>query len=476
MKIGIVVIGASGYMGKTGLNAIYELKKELRIEGHRRKIEVLAAIDVEYSKFDEIIEVIKNYEETYDTPPIHVLLQNALITVCGHFYINDGQFPIIFYDASPASIHFDNYNFINEFSYDGLDKSNLIYFGEKPFILDPVQYNAFDEERNNNVYCDFIELKNPAFEETIKYIEENDLKIKNMTLWRAGPTGIKKFVNEDRDGVQGGALEDKSLHDLSISVGLIGSDKIRDYEISNEKAHCFILPEWSDINNEEDRCFLSASNKKIEFNKNIEERFNLPADGFSTFSVLWKLNSGEQIQSNYIFSWLGLVGNECEEEIIAKIESYGLNFYEKFLARNVKSNQAFQYTEEEIRLGIIECTDNQGKDVVLICNFLPKHTLSRFVCVFEDCKLSFIYTESDIGDYSAIKYSSMKRMFKDIIDKIQDNENNSKDFGEKPILIVHDILLKVRNSIFDHEYSIESEYDKLLDIYEKKAKLKRTPN
>ena len=76
------------------------------------------------------------------------------------------------------------------------------------------------------VFCDFIELVNPVFETVRGFVAENSLSIQELWLWRAGSSAIKKAVVCDRDGVMGGAVEDKALHDFSISVGLLGPGQI----------------------------------------------------------------------------------------------------------------------------------------------------------------------------------------------------------------------------------------------------------
>ena len=55
-----------------------------------------------------------------------------------------------------------------------------------------------------------------------QYLAEERLQVERLWMWRAGSGGLRKALRADREVVFGGALEDKALHDFSITLGWLG--------------------------------------------------------------------------------------------------------------------------------------------------------------------------------------------------------------------------------------------------------------
>lgn len=484
MLVGVLIVGAGGYMSGNILPAIYQFKNKLPKE-QRNDLHIIALVEPDFSKYDNIRSITKQVSSKDErAPALLEYLLDSLDIVAGYYYKTGYEYPIIIYDASPNRYHFSNYELIYNYSKDSLVKKMLIYFGEKPFLLDPMELRAFSRSSINNVFCDFIETKNPVFLRTKEYLIANSLKIKKLILWRAGSSGIKKFVKTDREGVEGGALEDKSLHDFSITIGLIGPENIKGSEIISLETTHFLLPRADDPakilskakDKSEEKKFLSTTNKNVKFNIDIHRRHSLPADGFTHMEVLWELIDGQKIDAEYLFSWIGLTGNYYEEKIRQRIRECGLDkddFAELFIGRNTTPIKELNvsYNVEEVRIGIIECIDSEGHDVVLICNFLPKYGLRRVIYSYNDKKgLTTVFNEGDPKYYDLVKQNNLEEIFGEIYQWCQ-KEDAGRYINKKVIILTHDLLIKARNRVFKANYNEDEEYKKLIEHYRKMVQI-----
>jgi hypothetical protein len=371
MVVGIIVCGA-GYMGRENFLEgslpllIPELKKSRISCNYVYVIEPDKKTRKNLEKYNKGLDF-----EDYGTFSTHLELFD---------YIERNQIIkklnfLLFYDASPTSGHYDNMSVLSSFSKKyGIESA---YLGEKPLCADVTGIKDMNRLPYELIFCELIEMVNPVFLKVKDYIENKNLEILELYFWRAGSSALKKVIGTDRAGIQGGALLDKSPHDFSISVGLLGVDSIDDKEvepnlepppdkvgpenpikpiklsfIEDVKANIHYFSIHQDFFVQKKRCFLDARNYPLyeeEFNKFLKEwkigpkPLIMPADGLFSCSFNWKIKDNRKIKATYLFSWIGVVSNIEERKFISEEEI----FIKKFKKFGLESKMWLDYQYQE---------------------------------------------------------------------------------------------------------------------------------
>jgi len=475
-NIGLIVCGA-GYMGKTNF---LEGAFPSLVSMFKQNCIRLYVIEPDEVSRKEVSKLFKDYASKYKhLDHCKVYATNKLL----YEYLERENILtkldlLLFYDSSPTDYHYTYLSeFFEEVSYN-LNIKTRIYLGEKPLCADVTSLNDINDAPHELVFCDLIEMVNPTFINTKEYIEKQKLDIIELNFWRAGSFAIEKLLNpNNRGGVQGGALLDKSPHDFSISVGLLGMDNIHGespeifIHSDNEKVdigsgNCIQPMEVPYIENTEakyinfsihpssysgkdEKCILNALNEKLfqdEFNnfpsdwKKGPMPKKMPADGMLSCSFDWKLKNGNLVRSNYLFSWVGVI-SEIEKGVFNKEENYFIELLKKFNLDHTKwidyqvSHKANiehqkllnkRFPIEDVRIGIIKVRDNNGTESYIVCNFLVSKSgsdIKRFAYHydFEGKSIGTIYEDQSLleteKNYTDIKQGSLADIFTKIIFK-----------------------------------------------------------
>lgn len=470
--IGLVILGAGGYMAEdNALSCLPQVRKTLHDLGVH--VEVIIAADPDFyntRKPDVALTKRKRMREyLFRMNPFSLELNAdlAIFEIMEDYLEPVQKFPkkIIFYDASPTNKHHQNLSRILN-----CENDNFFYFGEKPIFTDPVNLYGIEGIASTlPIFCDFIETSNPAVEAVSQYILENDLRVTDLKFWRAGSSGIKHIIGHEQQGVQGGAILDKAVHDLAITMKLLGATRVRNIEISESE----ILSLVPKINLDSgDIEILNCLNRfdpvsKLNFDIRSDKRgsrHNLPADGMSSMKIDWTLDNGDVISSEYLFSWIGCTGWK-ENDWLFEQESLFVDLLEnmKYTRENWlmqavhKSNKApLACSETQCRVMIVEANDRFGNCYKIFSNLImvePKDDDSS-VKLERWAKIHVIKTngeteEFDLDVENAATYREQKRndltsVFCSVIGNCAEIDR-AESVGPLATYLVHRAMLEARD-------------------------------
>lgn len=323
--------------------------------------------------------------------------------------------PILIYDATPSNIHKDNLAIIHEYLY--YFKNRIYYFGEKPLLIDKDELKLLKESQIH-IWVNFIELysdvflnlceflKNPKSYENNNSIEfPKELKVKKIESYRLSNIACQKLFLNKRGGIMGGSLEDKMVHDLSLSFGILYNifnyifDSSNKSNSSNEfkinKAEILTFMPYDDSSIEYEKpifatCWPQKDESKISSTEIIghnkwlwPNKITETTSDASFFAEIdWKFKLKKNIQNigiKYISSWIGLLDAPEVKRIIENIN-------ENFIYRKMFSIDPLRlFFEEEARIWYIECegefeSENkkkkngkiEEKKHSIYCNFLKR--------------------------------------------------------------------------------------------------------
>jgi hypothetical protein len=411
VEIDFVVVGACGYMGSNALNreALPELVSTLGNTGIECRLHI--AVDRQFIK-QSMQERFRQWlhEQTIQSTR-DVLLKSDFADALT--FIRPDRKTIVYHAAPPQfRLRHAQLLAVNDFN-------NVYFFGEKPFgfsqehLTHPMNDATALTTSNlpdRLVFCNFIETENEVFIAAKKYLRDNKCRIRELSFWRAGASGLKHAIQAERLGVSGGALLDKAPHDLALTVALLDS-QIESFEVSNAHIERFALgfmPEKNSSDVSPLPWLLDVNNHQVlELNCNPVSA-QLTADGITNLSINWRLagdRAGQEVQANYLVSWLGYTGARfgrttgtcAEQEFIRNLESFGVA-REQWLMQcpggwgpikdwgvpPVNANYCTSHSlthSDQVRIAIIRCDDR-----TVICNFFRDGDNERapFLLVHQD--------------------------------------------------------------------------------------------
>jgi predicted dehydrogenase len=512
-KVNYVICGAFGYMGSSGLNGIRLLLPILREIGITANL--IALIDVGLdaesegasARYAKQLKSIREFcKASFPTSPI----------ICGELgefgnmiemikRSDDSNHPIIVYDATPVNVHFDTLNYVSKLRENGV---NIHYFGEKPLFTDPAEIRRAKNLSDNGFefFCDFIETKNLttlAIKDFLKCDEE--FVPDEIWLWRAGSSGVKKFIGADRPGVAGGAHMDKMPHDLSITVSLLGAENIESWQVANASIDYVCL--GGNATDETTDTILNSTNASVanlEFD--FEQRSRLPADATSSFDVVWKLKNERQVTAHYASSWIGVLSGlpgikkipAAEREVVGLLEKAGF-IPQEWLNEKAERGPVLEWgmppsykgvvSETEWKHDFIErqariCVVRSGERY-LFGNFYHKHSragdqgaedlagrwlyevdmatkVRKKIPIYEDM------SEDKEREYFEVKGTDFTRLLASVTRAILSG-TNEPDVGSPASLIVHSVLLEaydqVMSNLKSQKCSINGMIEEVAPIY-----------
>jgi len=483
----IIGIGKMGGIVFRALPAIFEslLKEEINIDN-------LYIIDADDKKLEKLQFYSEEFKYSFNIKNKKIFFSSIRSLINEEFKEKNKNDFIFIYDSSPTPIHSENISYFNL----NLESFKHVYYlCEKPITSDKgylclLQGYINSSSKNFEVCTSLPEIYNPAYMTLKKYIDENNCKIKHLSFFRFSSMGFDKiFTRNKRQGVAGGALEDKAIHDLSLTFDLLNINKLKlkyNIRFNNSSKNCgneMYLKEPADINIDfklgENPLFMpsdfislnsSAPNfMTVDNGQNIENVFlsepvenddyywSYAADCNMNFHINWFINNQlEPIPSDYYVSWIGLMG-EFQDYLKDKFgiifdDFYfeGENNFEEYACRSYQ--YSFSFKEEEARIIIAEIEKDDNSTELLICNTLQRTNGIKNIkyWVKKLIKRNNDFTTQDLGliknnDLPFNDNYLLKFIFKKIVDFC-----NGKEIREDKITIFsHLIISEVREKLFN---------------------------
>jgi hypothetical protein len=452
-KIAFVVLGGVGYMGMNGIRTLHRLNRVLgaRVFDPER----LLVVDLDFSRPDarrrpewqEMTELLgarpHAISEFHHARPFLWGLRMA-----------DPRCWVVIYDATPSIFH--NGHLVQI----AADRDpRTLYLGEKPIFTALSDLEAARHfPAPCNFYCDLIETESPVFRGVAQYLQEERLRVERVWMWRAGSGALRKALRADREVVFGGALEDKALHDFSITLGWLGgAAALRAIpQIRVQNGHEFCLSDRAVLFREPS--LLSMNNGLISSFQHIPtagrdfHRDRFPADVVTAVDCDWPL-AGRTVPTSYLFNWVGVTGSAWERNFRQRWRSVApleLPIGEACERKHVEElGRSFECDVQEVRAAILQCTGRRGRQTIL-CNFLGKEAfpgLRRFAKVFgEPGKLLCNIYEDPRPRASAAKLENLADIFKRIVLELKDG-TPAEHIGREATLLTHEVMLRAHEQL-----------------------------
>lgn len=472
-KIGLCYLGC-GFFGLQVLERYFTIKN-LAI---KKGIEVVlyAVVDTDEKVRKELENNLKTFAKWKLLPSLPKIYKN-FDSLIKELIEKHPEYKIIVYDATPTQFHFENLGSVLRFQKDFPNR--IYYFGEKPCLIENEQLTALLNA--STIWCDFVELQSECFLKISEFLNVHPkFQIKKLRFWRLSSMGFKKIFQQKRFGVTGGALEDKMVHDLALTVGILseGVNKIAEAPEDNHEIISAIIPYfmpanvYSIIGNLP--LFMTVQGKiidAVDLNSWLwPKRISDPtADAVFSLKMRWRLNEpqnktknkdkkGNWIDAEYYTSWAGVSDFPTLYSVIDNIKEKWIDKYFEVIEKERDDpiiSSDIGYIFEEARVCIIEGEENK-KHLTIYCNFLnrPKYGIKPSVWILYENREKEpleLQLNSDI--------TSIDRIFLKVIEDCL-NETNGPFLTNHTIYLVHKILLKAREKAFQKFYDTALEAEK----------------
>lgn len=361
----------------------------------------------------------------------------------------------LFYDASPTHYHLRHLVEVIDFQRRYLKKGMLteplfFYFGEKPILSFSEENLSFLDEALTRTlvdyphWCNFIELKNPAFTSLMQYIKADDVRIHAMSIWRCNSVGLERYLHGGRKGVTGGAFMDKSIHDLPLILELLPDRKAEVHSVE-AKWH---LPFRLSPSRKEADWALSLAGELLGNGSYLP-----PAEASS--KVTLKMSTAAHVSECVLnSSWLGLSSADRGEiEKIADRFSISLS---DCVGERETSPEELQvgHLEEDVRLFHLVGTAADGTEIEVLANLLARDSADGWRNSLEPWVLSKkhdlvhrIPTDNTLDQL----HDAFLDVLKDVVGEKRRPHNpvraSASALGHAMSLKVHDIAKEVRRTI-----------------------------
>lgn len=337
-RVPIVLLGF-GKMGRAAYDSLLAIVHDQRDSGIAAKILCLPEIGSRNmgsaKKYTAANTATLDRPQQPCDPLDHVLREQFDLSPEDRFLV---------YDASPTQLHHSNMRAICEAF------PNAFYLGEKPLLTSRQQLRTLDgfAERAG---CAFIEnFSLPMLK--LSQLQTQGFEIRSLRFWRLNSSGLMKMAApQRRQGVTGGALLDKAIHDLALTSLLLGESE----GAVVEAASMLTLPE-------------------------SREAWAGEAAGFGR--TQWAGPSG-WISAGYGYSWVGV---DLFEEFSAglgfpslrqRMRSFRLD-ETAWLHRRPCPPTYGRMMEQEARIAVID-GEHHGRRRTLVANFLSRPGIQPFL-------------------------------------------------------------------------------------------------
>lgn len=432
--IGLMILGAAGYRGKSALEMLPRLAAEERTNGIN--LELVGVSEAREDSRTELADYIA-LQLGFSCPVVGTLVE-AIPHALRWLARGRNERILIVYDATPTAHHYLHLMTVLPHS----EREHIYYFGEKPLFTKESEADFVAHHfPGQTFFCEFIETENPVFRAANEFVRSEHFQIHQMSFWRASCMGVEIAAGNGRGGVEGGALLDKAPHDLSVSLGLVGPRSVRNWSV--KQAHTHLLALHEDAFRLGTRNFLSVARaplRDIRVPARIPE--HLPADALVSFDVDLTLQESRLIPASYVASWVGIQNTEPELLLSSKLACLGIDLHEWLNTEETQSsrNGKYRYVNQEVRLGLIEgLLDN--RKVHLILNLLAKFEGRRFVhLIREDQRREIIFEEKDGRVYRESKEADAFAVFRRVVEHCA-GLRCAEYVATGATLLVHQIML-----------------------------------
>jgi hypothetical protein len=447
-EIGVVIVGAAGNRGRSALEILPKLSAEQREQGI--KLELVCVAEAK----EECRAALSGAVETLfgcGCPVVSTL--GEAIPHALRWLANGGKRKLAVYDAAPTALHYQHLMSVLPHSERG-----IFYFGEKPLFTNEGQIEFI--ERNfaeRTFFCEFIETENPAFRAARDYIFSERFKIERMSFWRASCMGVSIAAGLGRGGVEGGALQDKAPHDLSVAIGLLGLGSLKEWSVRAVRTHLLALHE--DAIRLHERRFLSVANTPLEdLNTHARIPEQLPAEAQMSFDVDFRLEGNILIPASFLASWVGLQNSAPEMSFTQKLVGLGIGPEEWLNNEELRADRKLgdRYRNQEVRVMLIDGSLG-NREAHLIVNLLAKYEGRRFVHVVgRDRRREIIFEEQNGRDYHESKDADLFRVFKGVVEHCA-GFRTAENVSTRVTLLVHKIMLSAQTKANEQLQSIDQD-------------------
>lgn len=472
----IVYLGL-GHQGVNALKKYWHIKDILK-NYKNINLHILGLVDVNKEILDSTYDEVKDWIEDKNNFIIakHIndffeSFENQSINLNG---------PILFYDATPSVVHKENISGIkghlDEFKKNGKLKEELenhlkfYYFGEKPLLIDEEDLNLLLSTPEIPIWIDFIDLYSDTYLNLLKFINQENIKIKKIECYRASCISIDKIFSDERKGITGGSLEDKMIHDIALIFHLLSNNEYTKFFFENNNINFedFIkeakiiafMPENIKViftNKPSFSTCYGTSSKVVGINRAMWPK----KPGKTTADIAFILKTKwNDIEINFYSSWLGLYDFPNLSEIIDEIKE---NFiYEEWLLSDV-------IKKEEARVWHIQTLEGSS-DTSIFCSFLNRGSIKQKVIYFPNYKgkkeIHFEISEFKSSDQIERIFIKVIENCVDIYNKgikeetkemYGDNLYISKYYADK----VHRFIFKAKEKAFNQIFDISCELKKI---------------
>jgi len=295
------LINGLGHMGVRGLQALLLVSDELRARGVN--VTARALVDVDRAITGKVQQTLASVSPA---PEILVHARTApvdLAQLIEEIARHDREpATYLVYDASPNRFHFPNLKSV-------LSLPGALYLTEKPMLSNSAEQAELEaicgtsaEIRTalaGRVFCDLVETESEVCLHLADMVAAGDLEIDSLTFFRLSSSGIAKTRRvAERSGVQGGAFVDKAIHDIAVTLALLGGARdAYSVDISEATPLCF-LPRTEGA-----RTGLLDGANRIWSGARSQQEW--PADGASIVRTEWHCGA-KTVPVVFNASWVGV--------------------------------------------------------------------------------------------------------------------------------------------------------------------------
>lgn len=481
--INLVILGC-GTMGDKLLKRFFHpdgFKKTLENKGI--KVHLFAIIDKDEELRKSVAEYLSDkkleqFPQLY--PTLDDFIKKSLLS-------SPPEESLLVYDATPTQYHFNNLEAIKFVKADSIlkDKVKIFYFGEKPLLIDEDKLKCILEPPT--IWCDFIELYSQVFLTLRDFLMHHpDFIIKKIRFWRLSCMGLDKvFTPGKRPGVTGGALEDKMVHDIALTMGILSEGKNKAFGFEGLSPDHF---EAGDVKIRSARipCFMPANVYSIAGNiplfmtvrgdtvdmasDNHWQWPNMISDPTADAAFILKTQFKRQdtsvsdalqyIDVEYYASWIG-----CSDllSFIHVTKNLEVEWVDEETKRIIDKERdtCVKYTFDEVRMCLIEGIVNDGP-YTIACNFLhrpkedkKKNILPEVITLLPNKQKKKVEVPTHINTNE----TSLDRIFIRVVENLRE-EKPEPLITNKSIYLVHRLLMDARRVAFEQYYDTSVEAEK----------------
>lgn len=449
MRVAFLILGL-GTQGSRGLITfvrIQEYLKRVRIEeGQQIRADLAVMIDPSPKKRErrevvrEIFECLKEKVETFENIEAWLKEHEPL----ADFYL--------VYDASPSGRRVEN---ILQF----IGQPKVAYLAEKPLAVDAQWFGKLREVldarsavegRKMRLLCDFIETRSLPFILAKEYVSNSWSAVRSIRSWRESCVGLEMHRDpRAREGVTGGALEDKIVHDIATARQLFAAVHGNPPSMKSLSVRLRCL--MPNVRNP----VLEAKPPFLATDGGLTNKCEEAADAITRVTAAWNVGANSCALS-FSGSWLGVSRTLCDQLSEMSLPAQFKSWHRQKFPVDAGPG------EEEARICVVTGTTKAGVEETLVLNYL----VPQWAVKSTDAKAGW----EPLPGTCRFGSNSLARVFCDVIESIapdgltQKNANGVVGLEESAALDVHEHLFEMRTKLNEGIGSPEQEAKKVARV------------